>query len=46
MPLAEPLLTVVGYNAMTELGRIFAIVSRETDDSVAVKLEEGEEGRY
>ena len=42
MQLAEPLLTVVGYNAMTELGWISAIVSRETDDSVAVKLEEEE----
>ena len=29
---AEPLLTVVGYNAMTELGWISAIISRETDD--------------
>ena len=42
MQLAEPLLTVVGYNAMTELGWISAIVSRETDDSVAVKLAEEE----
>ena len=39
MQLAESLLTVVGYNAMTELGWISEIVSRETDDSVAVKLE-------
>ena len=42
MQLAEPLLTVVGYNAMTELRRISVIVSRETYDSVAVKLEEEE----
>ena len=40
MQLAEPLLTVMGYNAMTELGLISAIVSRETDDSVAVILKE------
>ena len=40
MHLAEPLLTVVGYNFMTEFGWISAIVSRETDDSVAVELEE------
>ena len=40
MQLAEPLLAVVGYNAMTELGWISAIIIRETDDSVAVKLEE------
>ena len=43
MQLAEPLLTVVGYISMTELGWISAIVSRETDDSVAVKLEEEED---
>ena len=43
MQLAEALLTVVGYNAMTELGWISAIVSRETDDPVAIKLEEKEE---
>ena len=36
--LAEPLLTVVGYSAMTKW--ISAIVSRETDDCVAVKLKE------
>ena len=44
MQLAEPLLTVAGYNAMTELGRISSIIRRVTDDSVAAKLEEeGEE---
>ena len=43
MSLAEPLLTVVGYNAMTELGWISVRISRETDDSVAVKLEEEED---
>ena len=45
MKRAEPLLTVVGYNAMTELGWISAIVSRETesDDSAAAKIEEEEE---
>ena len=42
MQLAEPLLTVVGYNTMTELRWISVIVSRETYDSVAVKLEEEE----
>ena len=41
---SEPLLTVAGYNAMTELGRISSIIRRVTDDSVAAKLEEeGEE---
>ena len=43
MQQAEPLLTVVGYNTMTELGRISLIISRVTDDSVAAKLEEEEE---
>ena len=48
MQLAELLLTVVGYKAMTELGWISAIVlvSRETDDSVAVKLEEEDPSQY
>ena len=31
MQLAEPLLTVVGYNASSELGRVSAMISRETD---------------
>ena len=43
MQLAELLLTVAGYNAMTELGRISSIIRRVTDDSVAAKLEEEEE---
>ena len=43
MKRAEPLLTVVGYNARTELRWISAIISRETDDSVAAKIEEEEE---
>ena len=42
MQLAEPLLSVAGYNAMTELGKIFFIIRRVTDDSVAAKLEEEE----
>ena len=35
--------TVVGYNAMTELGRISSIIRRVADDSVAAKSEEKEE---
>ena len=42
----EPMLTIVGYKAMTELGWISAIISRETDDSVTTKLEEKEERKY
>ena len=40
------MLTIVGYNAMTELGWISAIISRETDHSVTTKLEEEEERKY
>ena len=40
------MLTIVGYKAMTELGWISAIISRETDDSVTTKLEEKEERKY
>ena len=43
MQLAKPLLTVVGYNASSELGRISVIISRETDDSGTVKIEEEED---
>ena len=44
MQLAEPLLTVVGYNSLTELGKISSIIRRVTDDFVAAKSEEEEEG--
>ena len=37
MQLAEPLLTVAGYNAMTELRRISSIIGRVTNDSIAAK---------
>ena len=40
MQLAEPLLTVAGYIAMTQLRRISSIIRRVTDDSVAAKLKE------
>ena len=39
MKRAEPLLTVVGYKARTELRWISAIISRKTYDSVTAKLE-------
>ena len=42
MKRAEPLLTVVGYNAMTELRWISATVSRDLYDSAAAKIEEEE----
>ena len=42
MQLAEPLLTVAGYIAMTELGRISLII-RVTDESVAAKLGQEED---
>ena len=38
MQLAEPLLTVAGYIAMTELGRISSIIRRGTDDSIKKKI--------
>ena len=38
MQLAERLLTVAGYKAMIELGRISSIIRRVTNDSVAAKL--------
>ena len=40
MELAEPLLTVVGCNAMTELGRISSIIRRVTDSVTAKPKEE------
>ena len=43
MQLAEPLLTEVGYIAMTELGTISSIIRRVTDDSVAANKEEEED---
>ena len=43
MQLAEPLLTVVGYMAITELGRISSFIRRVTDDFVAAESEEEEE---
>ena len=45
MQLAEPLLTVAGYIAMTELKRISLIIRRVTDDSVAARLEQEEKRR-
>ena len=41
--LAEPLLTVVGYISMTELGWISSIIKRVTDNYVAAKLVKEEE---
>ena len=46
MQLAEPLLTVAGYNASSELGWISAIKSGETDDSGTVKIEDAKYHYY